>query len=82
VKKDDRRTGGGAGFGVASIQNAGIDLLQGAKRRIRPGPDGGQVRRRHLAGLGVRRPDHAEPGSGNRHRRRAQKPAAIRVDIV
>ena len=35
VQQDDRRTIGGAGFGVADIQDAGVDLLQRAEGRVR-----------------------------------------------
>jgi hypothetical protein len=36
VQENDRRTGGGTGFGVADIENAGIDLLQRCERRWSP----------------------------------------------
>ena len=42
VQKNDRGTIGGAGFGVADIQDAGIDLLQRAERRVRSRLDRGQ----------------------------------------
>ena len=43
VQKNDRRAIGGAGLGVADIQDAGIDLLQRAERRVRPRLDCGQI---------------------------------------
>ena len=42
VQKNDRRAIGRAGFGVSDIQDAGIDLLQRAERRVRPRLDRGQ----------------------------------------
>src|SRR6266536_1960311 len=36
VQQHDRRTVGGAGLGVANIQDAGIDLLQGDERCVHP----------------------------------------------
>ena len=52
VQKNDRRAIGGTGFGVADIQDAGIDLLQRAERDVRPRLDRGQLR---LGGLCVGR---------------------------
>ena len=49
MQKNDGRTIGGAGFGVADIQDAGVDLLQRAERRIRARLD-----RVDRAGLRVR----------------------------
>ena len=43
VQKNDRRAIGGTGFGVADIQDAGIDLLQRGERRVRPRLDRGQL---------------------------------------
>ena len=65
-----------AGFGIADIQDAGVDLLQRAKRRIHPGLD-----RVHLAGLRVRGAADPEPGGGNGERRVAQNAAATVVDF-
>ena len=44
VQKNDRRTIGGAGFGVSDIQDAGIDLLERGERCVRPPLDRGQLR--------------------------------------
>ena len=70
VQKNDRRAVGGAGFGVADVQDAGIDLLQRAERGVRPRLDRGQLR---LGGLRVRRADHAELGGRGGHGRGAEE---------
>ena len=53
VQKNDRRAIGRAGFGVADIQDAGIDLLERAERRVRSRLDRGQPRSFGPAGLCV-----------------------------
>jgi hypothetical protein len=55
------------------MQDAGLDLLQGAEGRVRPRLNRGHSCRRCLAGLCVRSADQAEPGGSHRHGRRAQK---------
>jgi hypothetical protein len=59
VQKDDNRTIGGAGLGIADIQDAGIDLLQWTEGRVRPRLYRGW---NHLAGLCVRGTDRDEFG--------------------
>ena len=53
MQKNDRRTIGGAGFGIADTQNAGIDLLQRAEGRVRSRLDRGQIRRSCVCRLGA-----------------------------
>ena len=50
VQKNDRRAIGRTGFGVADVQDAGIDLLQRRERRVRPRLDRGQLAWRRLRG--------------------------------
>ena len=44
MQQKDCRAIGGAGFGVSDIEEAGVDLLQGRERGVRPRLDCGQVR--------------------------------------
>ena len=37
MQQKDYRAIGGAGFGVSDVQKAGVDLLQGRERGVRPG---------------------------------------------
>jgi len=78
--KNDGGTIGGTRFCIANIQQAGIDLLQRAERRIRSRLD-----RRHgcsscVARQRVRGTDHAELRGGQRHGRGTQKSAPRLVE--
>ena len=78
VQKNDRGTIGGTGFGVSDIEEAGVDLLQRAKRRVRSRLDRAQLRRFCSRCRGT---DHAELGGSKGHRRSAKKAAAMLVDL-
>ena len=80
MQQKDYRAIGGAGFGVSDVQKAGVDLLQGRERGVRPRVDRGQVRFCR-AGLSVRRTAHAELRGCNSHGRGADKAAARMIDI-
>ena len=78
MQKNDRRTIGGTGFGVADVQDAGIDLLQRAERRVRSRLD-----RRDLSPpVVLPRTDHPELSGGDGHRGGAKEAASILVDFV
>ena len=54
VQKDHGRAIGRTGFGIADIQDTGLDLLQRRERCVRAWLDFGQVRPLRLAGLRIR----------------------------
>jgi hypothetical protein len=80
VQQNDCGTIGGAGFGISDIQDAGIDLLQRAERRVRPRLDRSRIRGPCRAGLCVRQTAQHELSGGDAHRRGAKKAASILVD--
>ena len=75
MQQKSYRAVAGASLGVSDIQEAGVDLLQGRERGVRPRLDCGQVRFCR-AGLSVHRTAHAELRGGNSHGRGADKAAA------
>jgi hypothetical protein len=81
VQKNNNGPVGRAGLSVADIQDAGIDLLQGSERGVCPRLDRRQLCRFCLAGLCIRRADHAELGGGDAQGRSAEKAAAMMVDV-
>ena len=74
-------TVGGAGFGVADVQDAGVDLLQRAERRVCPRLALGQAHGLRLYGLCFRGINHAESCGGGCHDRGADKAAAGTVKL-
>src|SRR5262249_45935770 len=73
---DDGRPVGGTSFGIADVEDAGLDLLERTERagcRLRDG------RRRRACRAGGRR-DHAELGGGERHCRGAANTAATGIE--
>ena len=79
VQENDDRPIGGAGFGVADIQNARIDLLQRTERLICSWLD---CRDLCLHPLRCRRTDHAELSGGDCHRGGAKEGAALLVNFL
>ncbi|UBF29754.1 hypothetical protein K9N68_03755 [Kovacikia minuta CCNUW1] len=81
VQEDDRTTIRRTGFGVPDTQDTGINLLQGAERRVcprlRPIPNGWF----YLARLGVGRTESVELCHRNGDRRSAQKAATLMVEF-
>jgi hypothetical protein len=77
VQEDDRRTIGGAGFHISDIQKAGIDLLQWAKRRVRPGLDLGHRPSARLRFYGA----YCDNRSNESHGRIAQKATTDITDL-
>ena len=80
MQQNDRRTVGGASFGVADVEDAGVDLFHRGERGVRSRLDRRQLSR--LAGLRRCWTGHGEPGAGDSHGRGAQKPAAMMIDFL
>src|SRR5262245_51077633 len=80
MKKYDRRTIAWPHFGIANVQNSGIDLLQRAERLVPSRFDRRHSCRFSLARLCGGRTDHAELGGRNRHYYGGKKAATIMVD--
>src|SRR6266478_7917764 len=66
---------------TSHIQEAGIDLLDGAERGVRPRLGRGHFGLSCLAGLCASGADHAERGGSNGRSRGAQESAAMMVDV-
>ena len=77
MQKNDGGAIDRAGFGVADVEDAGIDLLQWRERCVRAGFD-----RADAIGLGDRRPDRGKLSGGKAQDRVAQKTTAMMVDFV
>jgi hypothetical protein len=72
MQKNDRPAISRAGFGVANAQQAGIDLLQRAERRVRPPVHRYRVCRAHLGRTGRLTERHGRNGTlGSSHQRGA-----------
>jgi len=67
VQQEHWRTAWGTRFGVADVEDPGMDLLERSKRRARARLARGSASRLCLAGLRGRRTQSAEPGGGNSH---------------
>src|SRR5918992_2545986 len=78
VEQHDHGTIDRAGFRIANVQGAGIDLLQRSERRVRPWRAGpGRGARLRVDGI-----EPAEASGCERHRRGAQETAAELVDLA
>jgi hypothetical protein len=78
VQQNDRRPVGGAGLGVADVEDAGVDLLQRAERGIRSRLECGQL---WLLRLGMQRADRPELSGGNHQAHGAEEAATMMVDV-
>ena len=74
VQEDDCRPVSRTGIDISDIEVAGVDLLEGAKRRV-----GASRRLIFRPTLRPRRTDHAQFGRGKRHGGPAQKAAAMKI---
>src|SRR5438105_14600994 len=81
VQKNDHGTIGGTDFSVTNIQEASIDLLDGAERGVRPRLGRGDVGSLYLARLCASGTDHSERGGSNGRGRGAQESAAMMVHV-
>ena len=82
MQQDDGRTIAGAGFGVADIQDTGVDLLQRAERRVRPRLDPRDIHRLGGGGLCVRAAAQGELSRRQGHSSSTTEAAAIAVDVL
>jgi hypothetical protein len=78
VQQNDGSTTGRAGFGIADIEDPGIDLLERSERSVRSTLDRRQTRRFRLR---RRRARQTELGDGGAERRGAEQAAAVMVDL-
>src|SRR5215470_12431241 len=81
VQENDDGPIGETGFGVADVQETGIDLLQRAQRRVRSRFDGGQPFGSSIGRLCCRRTDDPELRGRNRHASGAKKATAMPGDV-
>ena len=81
MQQNDRGTVGGTGFGVADVEEAGIDLFQRRERCVRPGLEPWEIGRPCLFGLCLRGTGQAKLGGRDGHGSSAKKASAILVDL-
>ena len=80
MEKHDHGAVGGAGFGIADAQYAGIDLPQGSKRCVRARHDPGRIARTWLR-LRIGNVRGRELGAGKGDDGRAQEVATATLDF-
>src|SRR5215218_2254842 len=82
VQKNDRSTARWPEFGIADIQDAGIDLPDSPERRLGPRLDRTLRHSLCLGCLRCRRADHPKPSGGCGDRGGAKETASMWVDRV